>query len=130
MSETTPPVPPSETPEPPTAADVSQKKQTVRISLPPKPTGGPSIRVPMATSAPVAATAGLSLHSAASAAPVAAKQQAAPAVAAPAAKASPVSSRPAAPAKSSTLSGVDMGLAFASMVLAMAAAGFQFFVAQ
>jgi hypothetical protein len=49
MSENTPPVNPPAAAEPPKPAEASaQKKQTVRISLPPKPAGGPSIRVPAA----------------------------------------------------------------------------------
>ena len=53
MSETTPPVNPPAAAEPQIPAEASaQKKQTVRISLPPKPAGGPSIRVPSAAAAP------------------------------------------------------------------------------
>ena len=55
MSETTPPVNPPAAAEPQNPAEASvQKKQTVRISLPPKPAGGPSIRVPSAAAAPAA----------------------------------------------------------------------------
>jgi len=69
MSETTPPVTPPAAAEPPKPAEASaQKKQTVRISLPPKPAGGPSIRVPAAAAPAAPAPAAV----AAPAAPVAA----------------------------------------------------------
>ena len=113
MSETTPPVNPPAAAEPPKPAEASaQKKQTVRISLPPKPAGGPSIRVPAAAApapAPVAAPA-------------------APAVPAPAASVA-ASHAPAPAAKPASISGLDMGLAFAAMVLGIAAVAVQFFVA-
>jgi hypothetical protein len=139
MSETTPPVNPPAAAEPPKPAEASaQKKQTVRISLPPKPAGGPSIRVPAAaapTPAPVAAPAAPAVPAPAAsvaAAPVAshapapaAKPAAAPA--APAAKPAAPASRPAA--KPASISGLDMGLAFAAMVLGIAAVAVQFFVA-
>jgi hypothetical protein len=136
MSENTPPVPPSATPEPPKAAEASQKKQTVRISLPPKPTGGPSIRVPSAAApaAPAAAPAASAPAPSASSAPAAPVAAAAPAKpAAPAVSAAPKS--PAAPAKPAAvrpaaIAGLDIGLAFATALLGLAAVGVQFFVAQ
>ena len=110
MSENTPPVNPPAAAEPPKPAEASaQKKQTVRISLPPKPAGGPSIRVPAA------------------AAPAPAPVSAPAAPAAPAAKPAAPASRPAA--KPASISGLDMGLAFAAMVLGIAAVAVQFFVA-
>jgi hypothetical protein len=138
MSETTPPVNPPAAAEPQNPAEASaQKKQTVRISLPPKPAGGPSIRVPVAAAsapAPVSAPASPAVPApaAAVAAAPAASHSAAPAAkpaapAAPAAKPAAPVSRPAA--KPASISGLDMGLAFAAMVLGIAAVAVQFFVA-
>lgn len=138
MSENTPPVNPPAAAEPPKTAEASgQKKQTVRISLPPKPAGGPSIRVPAAAApspAQVAAPATPAVPAPA-AAPMAAAPAASPAAkaaAAPAgAAAKPAAGAPAArpAAKSASLSGLDLGLAFATMVLGIAAVAVQFFVA-
>ena len=130
MSETTPPVNPPAAAEPQNPAEASaQKKQTVRISLPPKPAGGPSIRVPVAAApapAPVSSPASPAVP--APAATVAAAPAAKPAApAAPAAKPAAPVSRPAA--KPASISGLDMGLAFAAMVLGIAAVAVQFFVA-
>jgi hypothetical protein len=130
MSETTPPVNPPAAAEPQNPAEASaQKKQTVRISLPPKPAGGPSIRVPVAAApapAPVSAPASPAVP--APAATVAAAPAAKPAApAAPAVKPAAPVSRPAA--KPASISGLDMGLAFAAMVLGIAAVAVQFFVA-
>ena len=130
MSETTPPVNPPAAAEPQNPAEASaQKKQTVRISLPPKPAGGPSIRVPVAAaSAPAPVSAPASPAVPAPAATVAAAPAAKPAApAAPAAKPAAPVSRPAA--KPASISGLDMGLAFAAMILGIAAVAVQFFVA-
>ena len=139
MSETTPPVNPPAAAEPQIPAEASaQKKQTVRISLPPKPAGGPSIRVPSAAAAPApvsaapaaapaapapaASVAAASMSSHAAKAPAAA-----PVAAAPVAKPAAPASRPAA--KPASISGLDMGLAFAAMALGIAAVAAQFVVA-
>lgn len=139
MSETTPPVNPPAAAEPQNPAEASaQKKQTVRISLPPKPAGGPSIRVPSAAAAPApvsaaapaapapaasVAAASMSSHATKAAAPAAPVAAAAAPVAKPAAPAN----RPAA--KPASISGLDMGLAFAAMALGIAAVAAQFVVA-
>lgn len=124
MSESTP-VPPAPAPgggEAPKAAD-AQKKQTVRISLPPKPSAGPAIKIPaagapaakqtMAIPAPPPATPGSA--PAAAAAPAAPKAAPAAPPPAPAKPAAPA--RPAAPA----VSGIDLGLAIAAVVVGIAA---------
>ncbi len=134
MSENTP-VPPTPPPQP--GADAVQKKQTVRISLPPKPAGGPSIRIPTAAPAAPAASAPAAAPSApaAPAAPATVAKAAAPA--APAAKPTAPAPAPAArpaprPASGgSKVSGLDVGLAFASALLGIAAVAVQYwFVAQ
>lgn len=98
-----------------------QKKQTVRISLPPKPAGGPSIKIP-SPSAPVG-----SAQTAAPAAPAAA----APVAAAPAKPAAPAApaAAPARPApvtqavrQTATISMLDVGLAFATVVVVITVA--------
>lgn len=134
MSENNPPVPPSPAPEPPKAAEASQKKQTVRISLPPKPAGGPSIRVPAATAAPAPAAAAAAPAAAAPAAAPAAPAAAAPAKpAVPAAPAAPkaAAAKPAASAaRPASIGGLDVGLALAAAVLGLAAVAAQFFVSK
>ncbi len=134
MSENTP-VPPTPPPQP--GADAVQKKQTVRISLPPKPAGGPSIRIPTAAPAAPAASAPAAAPSApaAPAAPAAIAKAATPAAPAakPAAPAPAPAARPAPrPASGgSKVSGLDVGLAFASALLGIAAVAVQYwFVAQ
>ena len=117
MSEPTSPTPPSpETAaEAPKPADSAQKKQTVRISLPPKPAGGPSIKIPAPAAAPVG--------SAQTAAPAIAAPAAAPALkAAPAPAAAPAPNRPAAPTapRPAAVSMLDVGLAFATVLVVIA----------
>lgn len=106
---------PAPAPEPPKASDAAQKKQTVRISLPPKPAAGPSIKIP-APGAPAApAVAPVAQAAAAPAAPAAARPPAAPA---PAAK--PVAAAPVAPARPTVVTGVgplEIGLAFATVAV-------------
>ncbi len=143
MSENTPPPgAPGATPEPPKPADAAQKKQTVRISLPPKPAGGPSIRMPSTVPAPVpaaatpaASAAPMAPSSAAPSAPrpltpgaaapmgmsSAAHKPAMPAAAhaAPVGKAAPPAPRPAARANAG-VSGLDVGLAFATVLCSLA----------
>ena len=138
MSETTPPVNPPAAAEPPKPAEASaQKKQTVRISLPPKPAGGPSIRVPAAAApspAPVSAPVAPAVPTPPAAPTAAAPSAPAAAKAAPAAPAAAPVAKPAAPAvrpaaQAASIGGVDVGLAFAAMVLGIAAVAVQFFVA-
>ena len=142
MSETTPPVNPPAAAEPQNPAEASaQKKQTVRISLPPKPAGGPSIRVPSAaatpapvSAAPVAAPAAPAPAASVAAASMSSHATKAAAPAAPVAAAAAPVAKPAAPAnrpaaKPASISGLDMGLAFAAMALGIAAVAAQFVVA-
>ena len=126
-------------PRPAEAAKVQPKKETVRINLPPKPTSAPTIKLPtLAPGGPPPATT-------AAAAPVAASAAAAPAATAPkppsppptggapaarvaAPAAAPAAARPmAAPMPQRTvataLSGMDKGLAIASGVVSLLAAG-------
>ncbi|MGA1238823.1 MAG: hypothetical protein ACO34E_18385 [Limisphaerales bacterium] len=103
-------------PKPPEAAKVQPKKETVRITLPPKPTAAPTIKIP----APAIAAA----TAKAPAAPAAAPAAAAPAAAAPAARAGGAAPapRPAmAPRPAvAAVSGLDKGLAIAAVVLSVA----------
>lgn len=116
---------------------VQPKKETVRINLPPKPTAAPTIKLP--TLPPGGPTGAASAPSAAAApaapAPPAPRASAAPMAMAskpgPTSATSPVS-RAAAPAAAPTVSGLDVGLAVAAMVLGLVAVGsviyLQFFI--
>ncbi len=97
---------------------VQPKKETVRITLPPKPTAAPTIKLPTLppggpTGAPTAAAPAAAPR--ATAAPVAAAR--------PAAQAAPVAARPAPVAAAPTISGLDKILAIAACVVALAAVG-------
>jgi hypothetical protein len=125
MSEPTSPTPPSpETAaEAPKPADSAQKKQTVRISLPPKPAGGPSIKIPAPVAAPTAsAQTAMSVAAPVAAAPSVAAAPAAKSAPAPAA--APAPSRPTAPpaARPAAVSMLDVGLAFATVLVGIAIA--------
>jgi translation initiation factor IF-2 len=100
-------------PKPPEAAKVQPKKETVRITLPPKPTAAPTIKIPAPAIAAATAKA-----------PAAAPAAAAPAAAAPAARAGGAAPapRPAmAPRPAvAAVSGLDKGLAIAAVVLSVA----------
>src|SRR5262245_11746334 len=148
MSENTPtspggPVPP---PKPAEAAKVQPKKETVRISLPPKPSAAPTIRMPSSpaggppVSAPVAAPG----VAAAPVAPVAARPPTGGATASPGSTTGPAVARPptstgipsprpagagppipraaAAPA-ARRVSGLDTGLAIAAAIVGLLAIG-------
>lgn len=129
-------------PRPAEAAKVQPKKETVRINLPPKPTSAPTIKLPTlapggpppaaAHAAPVAAAA----PAAPAAAPAAPKAPTPPSSGAPVSRvaaAAPVvaaAPRPApAPAAAprpipvARISGMDLGLAIAAGILALASAG-------
>jgi hypothetical protein len=125
MAENTPvpPAPggvPSKAPE---AAKVQPKKETVRITLPPKPSASPTIKIP----APPTPAARPAAPAAAPAAAAAATPAPAPAPAAPrptAAAAAPAPRPAVAPrpvAVVPAISGVDKGLAIAAAVLALGA---------
>jgi len=135
MSDTNPPPgAPGANPEPPKPADAAQKKQTVRISLPPKPAGGPSIRLPAAGATPAPAAAPTAPRPAApapSSAPVmgiSGQAKTPPpstvsTVSTPAPKPAPV--RSVAPVRAS-VSGLDVGLAFATVLCSLATAAVLF----
>jgi hypothetical protein len=119
---------------------VQPKKETVRISLPPKPTAAPTIKLPTlpaggpppATAAPTAAAAHPASRAPAPPAPPStpAALRAAPPGAAPgarpaaaaAAPAAPAPARPpSAPAAKPGITGLDLGLGIAAMVMAIGA---------
>jgi hypothetical protein len=122
-------------PRPAEAAKVQPKKETVRINLPPKPTSAPTIKLPTlapggaptaaAHAAPVAATAAPAPAVSAPKMPTPPPPSAAPAprVAAPTAAPRPVAAAPQRPASAPALNGVDKGLAIASGVVSLLAAG-------
>ncbi len=98
-------------PKPPEAAKVQPKKETVRITLPPKPTAAPTIKIP----APAIAAATAKAPAAPAAAPAAAAPAARAGGAAPAPRPA-MAPRPAVAA----VSGLDKGLAIAAVVLSVA----------
>ena len=113
---------------------VQPKKETVRITLPPKPTAAPTIKLPTLPpggpagtgtpmAPPAAAPAAPAVPTAAAPAPVAAPRAAAaaPVAARPAPAAAPV--RPAAAPAVAVVSGLDKGLAIGAMVAALIAVG-------
>lgn len=150
MSENNPtppdaPVPP----KPPEAAKIQPKKETVRISLPPKPTASPTIKLPTlpaggpavgaapaaaapataggaapaAPRPPTAGSPGLAVAGAAPAAPASAARPAtntgAPAPRPPGA--TTAAPRPAAAGGARKISGLDMGLGIAAAVVGIGA---------
>lgn len=151
MSENNPNTPgDSVPPKPPEAAKVQPKKETVRISLPPKPTASPTIKLPTlpaggpavgaapaapaapATSGgaapaaprpPTAGSPGLAVAGAAPAAPASAARPATN-TGAPAPRppgATAGAPRPAASAGARKISGLDMGLGIAAAVVGVGA---------
>jgi hypothetical protein len=128
MAENIPNIPGGAVPPKKETGKVQPKKETVRINLPPKPSAAPTIKLP--TLPPGGPTGGPSAAPATSTAAPAhvpaaprstAAAPAAPRSSAPAAAAAP---RPApVAARAPALSGVDMALAIAAAVCALAAAG-------
>ncbi len=118
MSDINPPIPPAGTPGP-APADAAAKKQTVRISLPPKPSGAPSIKIPTA-GAPAAPASGAAKVTQVISAPVPT------AAARPTVSTAPVPPRAAAAAparpQAHAVSGVDIGLAIGTVVAGVLAA--------
>lgn len=130
-------------PKPPEAAKVQPKKETVRISLPPKPTSSPTIKLPTmpaggpaapaapaggtppAPRPPTAGAPGLSVAGAAPAAAAAAPagrpatNTGAPSARPPGAPAP--GPRPAASGGARKISGLDMGLGIAAAVVGIGA---------
>jgi len=111
-----------------TTGKVAPKKETVRITLPPKPSAAPTIKLPTLppggpTGAPSAAPAAAA-RPAPAAAPRAAAAPAASAVPGRPTAVSPAQrSAPAAAAATRTVSTLDKILAIAAMVMALAAVG-------
>jgi len=129
MSENIPNVPPasgSVPPKPADAAKMQQKKETVRINLPPKPTASPTIKLP--TLPPTGPTG-----AAPAAAPAAPRAAAAPAAGAPrpagtsatvsrpAPAAAATAPRAAAPVMTAGVSGLDKGLAIGAVIACLLA---------
>ena len=133
MADNTPNVPGGAMPpKPAEAAKVQPKKETVRITLPPKPTAAPTVKLPSlapppapaATPAPAAAAtlaqpapAGASLAPRPAAAPTSTGRG--PATRAPMSRPAPVGARP---------SGMDSALAIMAGIVGLAAAGMVFFL--
>lgn len=115
---------------------VQPKKETVRISLPPKPTAAPTIKLPTLppggpTGAPSAAPALSAAHPAPAPRPAApapgtslAKSGMAPAQQRPATMAQ----RPAAAPAGATVSGLDIALSYTAIIVSLGAAGWSFYV--
>jgi len=115
-----------------TTGKVAPKKETVRITLPPKPSAAPTIKLPTLppggpTGAPTAATAARPAPAAPP--PRTAAAPAAPAVAGRPTAAAPAASRPATPRPAAvpgvpaTVGTLDKILAIAAMVAALFAVG-------
>ena len=139
MSENNPITPEgSVPPKPPEAAKIQPKKETVRISLPPKPTSSPTIKLPtLPAGGPAAAapaggtmqpprppTAGAPGLAVAGAAPAAAASRPATNTGAPVSRPAGVPAgapRPAASAGSRKVSGLDIGLGIAAAVVGLGA---------
>lgn len=142
MSETNPEPGSSVPSKPPEAAKVQPKKETVRISLPPKPSSSPTIKLPtMPAGGPAAPSAppssiGVAAAPAAVRPPTAAGASAPPATSAtvsrpptntgvPAARppgaTPPAPARPPAPASARRVSGLDVGLGIAAAVIGLGA---------
>ncbi len=107
---------------------VQPKKETVRITLPPKPSAAPTIKLPtLPPGGPTGASGGMPLPSAAPKAPPSAaapRAGAAPVAQTRSAAPAPAQSRSAAPvATAPTISAFDKILAIAACVTALAAVG-------
>jgi hypothetical protein len=107
-----------------TTGKVAPKKETVRITLPPKPSAAPTIKLPtLPPGGPTGAPSVIPLSSAAKAPPpVAAPRATAAPAAAPRATTAPAVQRPA-PAAAPTVGTLDKILAIAAMVAALFAVG-------
>ena len=144
MADNTPSVPGgSVPPKPPEPSKVQPKKETVRISLPPKPSAAPTIKLPSVPTAAAPAPAAPTTGTAAPGAPAALGGHAAPrpATSAPASaggasgitrpptSTGPAASRPPSPTPAprplapavKRVSGLDVGLAIAAAVIALGA---------
>ncbi|MSU34345.1 MAG: hypothetical protein EXS36_04410 [Pedosphaera sp.] len=118
MSDTNPPIPPAGAPGP-APADAAAKKQTVRISLPSKPSGGPSIKIPTSVAPAAPASGAAKVTQVISAPPP-------PGAARPAVSSAPPPPRAAAAAPPRpahhAVSGVDVGLAIGTVIAGTLAA--------
>jgi len=105
---------------------VQPKKETVRISLPPKPSAAPTIKLPtLPPGGPTGASSAVPLQAAAPRTPptAAAPRAGAAPVAQPRAAAPVAQSRAAAPVAAAKISTFDKILAIAACVTALAAVG-------
>ena len=106
-----------------TTGKVAPKKETVRITLPPKPSAAPTIKLPtLPPGGPTGAPSAIPLPSAAAKAPsltAPPRAAAAPAAAAPRATTAPAVQRPVQAAAAPTVSTLDKILAIAAMVAAL-----------
>jgi len=144
MADNTPSVPGgSVPPKPPEPSKVQPKKETVRISLPPKPSAAPTIKLPSvptaaapASAAPTTGTAAPGAHAAPGAPAAPRPATSAPASAGgasgitrPPTSTGPAASRPPSPTPAprplapavKRVSGLDVGLAIAAAVIALGA---------
>ncbi len=110
-----------------TTGKVAPKKETVRITLPPKPSAAPTIKLPtLPPGGPTGASSAIPLPSAAkpAAAPAAPRIASAPAAAAaPRATSAPVAPPRKAPAAEPTVGTFDKILAIAAMIASLIAVG-------
>jgi hypothetical protein len=125
MAENIPNSPAGAVPPKKETGKVQPKKETVRINLPPKPTAAPTIKLPtLPPGGPTGAAAAPTAAPAPAAAPAAPRASAAPMASRPSAASAPAPvSRAAAPSGAPTVSGLDVGLAVAAMVLGLIAVG-------
>jgi len=115
----------SGTPEPmkKTTGKVAPKKETVRITLPPKPSAAPTIKLPtLPPGGPTGAPTAMPLPSAAKP-PPAPRTAAAPVAPTAGRTTAPAAPRPMAPTAAQTVATLDKVLAIIAMVAALFAVG-------
>ena len=125
MADNIPSLPGGAVPPKQSDSKVLPKKETVRITLPPKPSAAPTIKLPTLPPGGPSIAGGQFAPPSASAAPTAAPRAAAgaPATAAPAQQ-RPTTQRPAPrQAAAPTISGLDKALAIAAAVVGLVAVG-------
>jgi len=117
---------PSGAPEPmkKTTGKVAPKKETVRITLPPKPSAAPTIKLPtLPPGGPTGAPTAVPLPAAAKPPPPAPRTAAAPVAPNAGRTTAPSAQRPAALAPAQTVATLDKALAIIAMIAALFAAG-------
>jgi hypothetical protein len=128
MAENIPNLPGGSLPPKPSDSKVLPKKETVRITLPPKPTAAPTIKLPTLPPGGPAAMSAPQAPAAPRPGPATSAPRAAgaPASSAPTAQRPAPQSRPAPaprPVAARSISGFDKGLAIGAAVCALAAIG-------